>query len=258
MATIILIHGGLHGGWCWEKLVPRLEALGHHVSAPDLPGMGSDPTPLHEVSLASWARYTADMARAAVEPVLLVGHSRGGIVISEAAEIAPNAVLGLVYVTALLIPRGVSLFSAMSIDKVEHIPGVTVSDDSISMSLDPDLARDGFYHRCSAVDIERALARIGLEPIRPNATPLSVTEERWGQLSRAYVECSDDRTLTLDFQRGMHRVLPCDPVVTMDSDHSPFLSAPGKLAGHLDAIAKNFEHRRRQRSTADRADAMKT
>ena len=52
MATFMLVHGASTGGWCWEKVVPLLEAAGHKVCAPDLPGLGKDHTPPANVTLA--------------------------------------------------------------------------------------------------------------------------------------------------------------------------------------------------------------
>ena len=51
MSTFMLIHGAWHGAWCWYKVVPRLERLGHRVIAPDLAGLGRDKTPANRVSL---------------------------------------------------------------------------------------------------------------------------------------------------------------------------------------------------------------
>jgi len=56
---IVLVHGGLHGAWCWEHVLPLLREDGYTASAPDLPGMGQDRTPLPEVSLASTADFLA-------------------------------------------------------------------------------------------------------------------------------------------------------------------------------------------------------
>jgi pimeloyl-ACP methyl ester carboxylesterase len=55
----LLVHGAWHGGWCWEMIAPLLEAAGHKVVAPDLPGMGHDRAPLESVSLESWAQLSA-------------------------------------------------------------------------------------------------------------------------------------------------------------------------------------------------------
>ncbi len=53
MSTVVLVHGGWSGGWCWDKVVPLLEEAGHQVEAPNLPGHGDDRTPIPEVSLRS-------------------------------------------------------------------------------------------------------------------------------------------------------------------------------------------------------------
>src|SRR3990172_12780518 len=84
MSTYIFVHGAWHGGWCWYKVVPLLERAGHRVLAPDLPSLGKDKTPVSEVSLALWAEHLCRLLEAEREPAVLVGHSRGGIVISEA------------------------------------------------------------------------------------------------------------------------------------------------------------------------------
>jgi pimeloyl-ACP methyl ester carboxylesterase len=63
------------------------------------------------------------------------------------------------------------------------------------------------------------------------------TADRWGRLPRAYIECTDDRILPIGAQRAAHAALPCDPVIAIDSDHSPFFSAPDVLADALDSIA---------------------
>ncbi len=99
--TFVLIAGAWHGAWCWQKVVPLLEAQGHRVRTPELPATGADTTDPAEVTLESWARFVADLVAAEPEPVILVGHSRGGVVISRAAEIrsrthsAPGVSLGL-------------------------------------------------------------------------------------------------------------------------------------------------------------------
>jgi pimeloyl-ACP methyl ester carboxylesterase len=244
MANFILVHGSLHGGWCWHKLVPLLEAQGHRVLAPDLPGMGADPTPLSEITLRTWAEFIVRRSRETGEPVILVGHSRGGTVISEAAELAPEAMRGLVYLAALLLPAGKMAFEAAVAEDarsaVEPGPGGT---DPLSLSVEPEAARALFYNRASLEDALWASARLCPEPLAPNLVPLTVTRERWGRLPRAYIECLDDRALPIELQRAMQAALPCDPVVTMDSDHSPFLCEPELLAAHLSDIASRFAAR---------------
>jgi pimeloyl-ACP methyl ester carboxylesterase len=244
MATFVLVHGALHGGWCWHKLVPLLEAEGHRVLAPDLPGMGMDRTPLSDVTMGLWADFVAQRSRAAGEPVVLVGHSRGGAVISETAELAPEVALGLVYIAALLLPAGKKPFDAGVAEGAQSAAeSLRAASDEISVRVDPEAARGLFYHRASAAEAAWASAQLCPEPLAPNIVPLTVTAERWGRVPRAYIECLDDRVLPIGLQRAMQAALPCDPVVTMDSDHSPFLCAPRVLAAHLANIASVFAAR---------------
>src|SRR5580765_5765914 len=93
MATFVLIHGSWHGGWCFDEVKALLEAAGHRVIAPDLPGMGGTEAELGAVTLQGWADFVAGLCRDAPQrPVVLAGHSRGGLVIGQDAETAPEAI----------------------------------------------------------------------------------------------------------------------------------------------------------------------
>jgi hypothetical protein len=71
------------------------------------------------------------------------------------------------------------------------------------------------------------------EPLAALTSPLRVTAERFGRVPRAYIECTDDRAISLEMQREMQAALPCDPVITLECDHSPFYSAASELADSL-------------------------
>lgn len=239
----ILVHGGLHGGWCWEHVVPLLEAAGHKVLAPDLPGMGADKTPLSSVTLASTADFVADLIRRQQEPVVLVGHSMAGPTISEAAERVPDRLLGLVYVAANLVPGGLSMAEAAGAMLDGVMSGVIPSDDGLSTTYESAAAFHSFYNTTDRREAERAIERLTPQPIAAVSEPLTVTAERFGRVPRAYIECLQDNAIPIDFQRRMQADLPCDPVITMDCDHSPFLCAPRELAQHLIAIERQFGER---------------
>src|SRR5882757_7600779 len=114
MATFIFISGAWHAGWCWERVVPLIEAAGHTAIAPDLLGMGADETPLPEVTLAMWGEQIAALIEEQAEPVFLVGHSRGGVVISDVAERVPDRIISLVYLTAIIAADGESGMTALT------------------------------------------------------------------------------------------------------------------------------------------------
>ena len=130
MSTFVLVHGAWHGAWCWYKVVPRLTQAGHRVFAPDLPSLGRDRTPVAEISLDRWADSICKVVEAAVEPVILVGHSRGGIVISAVAERVPKRIAMLVYLTAFLLRDGETLLEvAQTADSSLVVPNIVVADD---------------------------------------------------------------------------------------------------------------------------------
>lgn len=200
--------------------------------------MGMDRTPVNRVSLASWRDFVCGVIDSAPEPVVLVGHSRGGIVISEAAEHRPEKIRGLVYVSGFLLKDGECLFDLASSDPASLAPtSMVMSRDKSSSTLREDTLRELFYGECT--DDDFALARLCLkpEPTLPLATPIHVTDERYGSVPRAYIECHRDRAVTLAMQRSMQAASPCDQVLQIDTDHSPFLSRPDELARMLDGLS---------------------
>jgi pimeloyl-ACP methyl ester carboxylesterase len=241
MATFILVHGSFHGGWCWEKVLHRLSEAGHQCFAPDLPGMGADRTPPQDVTLATAGGGIAELARRQPEKVILVGHSFGGATISDAAERAPEAIAGLVYVTAVLLPNGASVMGLRS----EKLPqGISLSGDGAVMIIDSEFARERYYNGCDEDDAQDALARLVPQPTRPLRDRLTLTPGRFGAIPRAYVECLHDNALPLDIQRSQHGAMACHPIFTMETGHSPFMQDPQGLSAHLIAAAAAFGTRR--------------
>jgi pimeloyl-ACP methyl ester carboxylesterase len=234
MTTFVLIHGAWHGGWCWEKLAPLLEARGHRVVAPDLPGHGADRTPLAQITLDAYAERVRETVAAQPEPVVLVGHSMGGVVITAGAELIPERVRTLVYLTAFLVGPGESLLSAAGNDPDTLLAGSFVpSPDGLSVTVKPDVVKPAFYAQCSDADVERARARLVPQATAPFSTPVRYTPERAGRIPRVYIECTRDRAIGLPVQRRMAAAHPCAKVLTLDTDHSPFYSTPDALAAHL-------------------------
>lgn len=236
MATFILVPGAMHGAWCWDRIVPRLEKAGHRAVAVSLPGTPENPSiEPAGATLAIWADHVADLVRQAEGPVLLAGHSRGGHVIGEAAERVPDEIAALIYVTAILSPPGNTMFDTMGY-AADAVP-VSSAEATLEAMAGVDLTAI-FYHRCTPEDAAMALGRLYPEPYAPGATPAGVTWDRWGRVPRAYIECGDDQILTPDLQRTMQAKAPCDPVIRLDADHSPFLCAPDALARALLEVAE--------------------
>lgn len=242
MAHFLLIPGMGHGAWAWERVMPLLAEAGHGAHAVELPGMGEDRTPLATLTLVDWIDHVASLASAAPEPVILVGHSRGGHIASAVAEAVPDAVAMLVYVAGVLLPDGCA-----ARDLVARYPECAGTARLLVPEADGPMAGKASRLGPGACDLlcnatalnwcDRAAGHFTPEPHWALATPVTLTPERFGRVPRAYVECDKDRAIPLSAQRGMRALLPCDPVITLAADHSPFYSAPGPLAAALGAIA---------------------
>jgi pimeloyl-ACP methyl ester carboxylesterase len=237
MSTFVLIHGASHGGWCWYKVVPLLERQGHTVVAPDLPSHGRDKTPLSAVSLQAYVDSVCNVLDAQREPVILVGHSMGGGIITQVAEYRPDKIKTLVYVTAPLLKNGEAMFPVVQQDTESFLlPKVEISADQSVMIFREEILKEAFYADCADEDV--ALAKLLLVPqaLAPGVTPLQTSADNFGRVPRVYIECLRDRALTPSFQKKLYTALPCQKVIAMDTSHSPFFSAPGELAAHLMAL----------------------
>ena len=233
MSTFVLIHGAWHGAWCWRRLTPILESAGHTVVAPDLPSMGADRSDPAQVTLDSWARFGAGLVTGQSETVVLVGHSRAGIVVSQVAELVPERIRRLVYLCAFLLPSGKTLADAARADETSLLSANMIPAASgLTCTVRPEVLRDAFFGRCTQDDYEFALANLSPEPLKPLVTPLKLSAQRFGRVPRSYVECLQDRAVTLPAQRRMQAALPCDTVHSLEADHSPFFSRATELA-HL-------------------------
>lgn len=236
MSTYVLVHGAWHGAWSWHRTTPLLRAAGHDVVTPDLPGHGIDPTPTAGMTLHDQAAAVGDILDAEADPVVLVGHSSGGAVITQAAEQRPEAVSRLVYLSAFLPPDGTSVM-----DLAQHDPdsavlaNLEIDEETGHASVRGSAIRDAFYHDCPPTDLYLARTLLRPEPLGTIGTPVSTTEEHFGSVPRTFIRCEQDRAITPAAQTRMCEQLPCDPVLSIDTGHSPFLADPENLAELLTA-----------------------
>jgi pimeloyl-ACP methyl ester carboxylesterase len=111
MATFVLVHGGWHGGWCWQKVTPFLEAAGHQVYAPTLTGLAERASELSpEVGLDTHIQDIVGLlVDQDLQEVVLVGHSYGGMVITGAVDQMPERIAHLVYLDTFVPCDGESM-----------------------------------------------------------------------------------------------------------------------------------------------------
>lgn len=238
MSVYVLVHGAWHGAWCWERVIPLLEAQGHKVVAPDLPGHGDDTTPIAEVSLQAYVDRVCDVIAAQTEPVILVGHSMGGAVITQAAEFCVEGIQTLVYLSGFLLRDGEYLLQHAQQDADALVlEELVMAEDESYTTISEDGLKPVFYGDCSDQDVARARSRFVPQAMAPFVTPVSTSTEKFGRVPRVFIECLQDRAISPALQRKLYTQLPCDTVISMDTSHSPFYSAPAALATHLLSLA---------------------
>ena len=233
MAVFILVPGAWHGAWCWEHVVPLLQKAGHQVMAPELADVppGANPLPL-------WAKQIATMAAAAPEPPILLGHSRGGLILSETAALLPGKIRKLVYLCGFLLPAGQSMQSAIALPEAGDTPDYLRPARGRCLAVTAEAIIPRFYHLAAPEVAKHAATRLNPEPL---GTFSAAATPPPSHIPRAYIECTEDRVVPITLQRRMQQALPCTPVLTLPGDHSPFLSMPEALVeAALRACAKTL------------------
>jgi pimeloyl-ACP methyl ester carboxylesterase len=236
--TFVLIHGSWHSAWNWFRVSPILERMGHDVIAPDLPGMGRDKTPIDEVRLDKTVQKLCDLIDSIPGKVVLVGHSKNGVLISQVAEYRPEKVEKLVYLAAVLAKDGKSAVDYFKLDQEEVLgPYITNYPETNSSTLDPAIYKEGLYHDADDEITEMAKVLLSHEPRQTATAPISITDENYGTVRRFYIALTEDRAITPGLQQKMYTEMRCEKVYKMATSHSPFFSKPQELVDILVQIA---------------------
>lgn len=235
MSIYILLHGAWHARWCWKYVTPLLEEKGHTVYTPDLPGHGHDLTPFAEITLKTYVDSVIELINRQEQPVVLVGHSMAGIIISQVAEQIPEKIDQLIYVAAFIPENHQSLSQCAQESKSPGLaPEIIIDEAKNSIALiKSNRLKTLFYNCCNEKDVQEALALLQPEPFFPFITPISITPERFGKVRKHYIECLQDGVLLPEDQKRMYSQTNSH-VVSLNVGHSPFFSMPEELVKALD------------------------
>jgi hypothetical protein len=236
--TFVLIHGSWNGAWCWFETEKALKEKGFGVIAVDLPGHGNDKTPVGLITLNSYVQAVLKVIDDQPGQVILVGHSAGGVTISQAAEYRPNKIKGLIYLSAFLIQNGETVLSiAMQDVNSLALQHLIVNGSEGYLDIDKNFIREAFYGECEKKYYNFAKMMLTIEPIQPLSTPLYITENYYS-VKKYYIRTLLDKAVTIDSQNQMLAKMPVNKVYTLETDHSSFFSLNGKLVNNLIEISK--------------------
>jgi pimeloyl-ACP methyl ester carboxylesterase len=227
-ATIVLVHGAWHGSWCWERVTPHLEKRDFVVRTVDLPSVGARQG--EGIDLSADAAAVEAVIASIAGPVVLCGHSYGGMVISR---VKPQGIAHLVYICAFLPLDGQSLLTAGTGRPASWIQMI----DGGLMQPDATRVDEVFYTSCDPSS--REWARSKLKPQSAAIMMETVARPAWRDVPSTYVVCANDRVLPAEMQRTVFAPRT-GQVVELQADHSPFLSQPDALADVLAARASSL------------------
>jgi pimeloyl-ACP methyl ester carboxylesterase len=277
----LLIHGAWHGAMVWRHLIPLLEARGYFVRAYDLPGAGEnvkaaawnqeqthdaatssvDPSRAADVTQAERTQaavaWAEQMHREAGQPVIVVGHSLGGVTVTALAQLRPDLVKSVVYLCAYMVPPNVSPGAIRQHPTMNgSLVGALCDADALSAGVlriavqNPEpiyrnLIRRAFYGDIDDTGFENELALLhNDEPLAVLTTPTTMTRERFGTVPRHYIRTLHDHSLMIAAQD--HLISAVDDamgnrttVYALSSGHSPHVTDAAVLADQLSIVAES-------------------
>jgi pimeloyl-ACP methyl ester carboxylesterase len=210
MSGVLLVPGSWHGSWCWDDVLDRLTAAGVDARAIDLPSNDG------ASGLADDAATVRDAVAGFDEPPVVVGHSYGGIAVSEGAAGAA----GLVYLCAFMLDEGDALLDALQ----HQLPDWLELDEQRVSHL-PTRTGEVLYGDCDPDVAAAAGARLTRQSVAAIATPQSAAA--WKTVASAYVICEQDAAVPPTAQEAMSA--RAGDVHRLPSSHSPFFSRPAEV-----------------------------
>jgi pimeloyl-ACP methyl ester carboxylesterase len=215
-----LVHGGGFGAWCWERLIPELQTRGHEAATVDV-------TPEDQAAGAAHCAEVVARAFAAIDDLVLVGHSIAGLILPLVAVRRP--VQRLIFLHALLPQPGRSVLDQHRAEPDMFNPEIFTAQ--APFWEDEAVALRFLLHDCPPEVARDAFRRLRPEPgvLGREVTPLRA----WPDVPCAYIVCADDRTARPAWARRAARErLGVEPT-EIPSGHCPFLSRPEQLAEAL-------------------------
>lgn len=238
---LVLIHGAWQGAWAFDAWRPLLAQAGWTVHTPDLPGNGWGPGADAPASLATYVDQVLALLRGLDGPVVLLGHSGGGITATAVAEAWPERLAAVVYLAGIMLPSGRSHGELLGelqarqpgLDLGGIAPHLQWSADRRTTTVPEAAALHIFLHDCEPAAARRAAALLRPQPESGRALRPLWTARRAGRVPRVYVECTQDRSIVPAVQQHFQTLSPGAQRLVLDCGHVPQLACPAGLTAAL-------------------------
>jgi pimeloyl-ACP methyl ester carboxylesterase len=243
----VLVHPAWLGGWCWRKVAPLLRARGHDVFTPTLTGLGerahlSKP----DVGLDT---HIEDIVKVLefenLSHVILVGNSSGGMVITGAADRAPQRIAHLVYLDAFVPEDGQSLVDMLPADRRDAMENLVKTEGAGWLlprfaPLPPEKILRDIWGVTSDDDLSWMLARLEPTPFKHFTDPFKRTNPAAVDMARTFIRCRGflfGKHPAFDSHAKMAQQTPGWRYRELDAPHLPYITHPADVADTLLDIA---------------------
>jgi len=237
MATFVLVHGGGHGGWCYQPVARLLRAAGHDVATPTLTGLGERAGSLSaDIDLdRHLADITALLFYEDLREVILVGHSYGGMVITGVADRVPDRVRELVYLDAATPVNGQSLVDVAG-PMMRAARAQSRMIDGVELVLFPDGDEVRYYGVTDPGDYAWMVERLTPHPWKCFEQPLRLANEVALQaIPQSHIVCK--QTLATRDPALLERARADGRLWIIDTGHDLMITEPQAVADALVEIA---------------------
>lgn len=221
--TVVVIHGAWSSANDWNHVAGHLISAGSNVIAVNLPGHGGDETPVSSISLQLYV-YEVLKAIGDKTDITLVGHSFGGVVASEVAELIAPQIKKVIYVAAFVPKNGNSLLSLAKTDSQSLAGKNLIVDEKAGVAIiAKEAVAETFMADAPAPVVEYVTKNLRPEPLAPLATPVTLTGANFGQIAKIYIHSQHDCTISYSLQQKMVEEAGITRTYSLPSSHTPFI-----------------------------------
>ena len=237
--AITLVHGAFEDAHVWDGVGAKLQADGYRVINVNLPGRPSLPMAPNLVSADVYRDAVLKAIAGETQPVVLVGHSFGGIAVSNVAEAAPEKIKTAVYLAAYLPQDGESMLSLAKQDRDSKAGPALQIDEAKGMIAVNYAARADLFANGAPEGLRKVLPDLILdEPLAPITIPVKLTAARFGKVDKVYIHTAQDNVVSPYLQLKMVAATPVRLEFTLNTGHTPFLTDVPGLVSAIEQAAK--------------------
>ena len=229
--TFVLVHGAWHGAWSYKKTKKFLEQTGANVVSFDLPGHGDDKTQIKDVTQDSYVKKVKRELQKIQSPVILVGHSLAGFIISQVAEEMPEKIEKLIFIASMVPYEQRTVFDIISADEgSELLRNLIFAEDKSWATVSEETLKTVVYNGATQQQIIEAAPNLVRQATQPFFVTVGTTKNAFGKIDKVYIICEKDKILSANAQRLLIDKIGIPKSISLNTGHVPHVENPEQLA----------------------------